>query len=41
MKAVDQEQLTAFRGRVAARLTELGKPFGYSAAEVFKLITDL
>ena len=41
MKAIDQEQLAAFRGRVAARLAELGKPFGYSAAEVFKLITDL
>jgi LmbE family N-acetylglucosaminyl deacetylase len=41
MKAHDAEQLKAFRTRVAARLAELGEPFGYAAAELFKLITDL
>ena len=41
MKAIDDEQLTAFRTRVAARLAGLGEPFGYAAAEIFKLITDL
>ena len=41
MKAVDDEQLDAFRQRISARLAELGEPFGYAAAEVFKLITDL
>jgi LmbE family N-acetylglucosaminyl deacetylase len=41
MKAVDDEQLAAFRSRVTSRLADLGEPFGYSAAEVFKLITDL
>ncbi|MEP7113802.1 MAG: PIG-L deacetylase family protein [Ilumatobacteraceae bacterium] len=41
MKAVDDEQLTAFRNRISARLAELGEPFGYTAAEIFKLITDL
>ena len=41
MKAVDEDQLAAFRRRITARLAELGEPFGYAAAEVFKLITDL
>jgi hypothetical protein len=41
MKAVDEDQLTEFRIRVSARLAELGEPFGYAAAEIFKLITDL
>ena len=41
MKAIDAEQLSAFRVRITARLGELGEPFGYAAAEVFKLITDL
>src|SRR5258706_2420712 len=41
MKAVDDLQLVAFRQRVSARLAELGEPFGYAAAEVFKLITVL
>ncbi len=41
MKAVDVEQLAAFRSRIAARLGTLGEPFGYAAAEIFKLITDL
>jgi LmbE family N-acetylglucosaminyl deacetylase len=41
MKAVDDDQLTEFRGRVTARLAKLGEPFGYDAAEIFKLITDL
>lgn len=41
MKAVDDDQLIAFRSRVTARLAELGEPFGYTAAEVFKLLTDL
>ena len=41
MKALDEDQLTEFRARVSARLAELGEPFGYAAAEIFKLITDL
>jgi len=41
MKAIDDDQLAAFRERITARLAGLGAPFGYSAAEVFKLITDL
>jgi len=41
MKAVDDEQLAEFRRRISARLAGLGAPFGYAAAEVFKLITDL
>lgn len=41
MKAVDTSQLDEFRQRVRARLSELAAPFDYSAAEVFKLITDL
>lgn len=41
MKALDDQQLVAFRQRVWARLQGLGEPFGYGAAEVFKLITDL
>jgi LmbE family N-acetylglucosaminyl deacetylase len=41
MKAVDDEQLTAFRLRVRDRLAELGAPHGFAAAEVFVLLTDL
>jgi LmbE family N-acetylglucosaminyl deacetylase len=41
MKAVDNEQLAAFRHRITTRLGGLGQPFGYAAAELFKLITDL
>jgi LmbE family N-acetylglucosaminyl deacetylase len=41
MKARDDDQLAAFRHRISARLAGLGEPFGYQAAEVFKLITDL
>lgn len=41
MKAADADQLAAFRQRISSRLAGLGEPFGYAAAEVFKLITDL
>ena len=41
MKALDDEQLMAFRDRVRQRLTELGRPHSVAAAEVFKLLTDL
>ena len=41
MKAVDEDQLAAFRARITERLAELGEPFGYSAAELFKVIADL
>ena len=41
MKAVDDEQLAAFRLRVRDRLAELGAPHGFAAAEVFALLTDL
>jgi LmbE family N-acetylglucosaminyl deacetylase len=41
MKATDDDQLIEFRNRIRARLSGLGAPFGYAAAEIFKLITDL
>jgi LmbE family N-acetylglucosaminyl deacetylase len=41
MKALDDEQLMAFRDRVRHRLAELGRPHSVAAAEVFKLMTDL
>jgi LmbE family N-acetylglucosaminyl deacetylase len=41
MKAIDDEQLAAFRTRVCDRLADLGAPLGLAAAEVFALITDL
>ncbi|HEX4983119.1 MAG TPA: PIG-L deacetylase family protein [Ilumatobacteraceae bacterium] len=41
MKALDEEQLMAFRGRIRDRLAALGRPHGIAAAEVFKLMTDL
>ncbi len=41
MKALDDAQLEAFTQRITSRLASLGAPFGYAAAEVFKLITDL
>ena len=39
MKAVDDDQLDAFRQRVRTRLAGLGAPHGVAAAELFKLIT--
>jgi LmbE family N-acetylglucosaminyl deacetylase len=41
MRAVDDEQLAAFRARVRTRLADLGAPHGFAAAEVFALIRDL
>ncbi len=41
MKALDDEQLMAFRERVRERLAALGQPHHIAAAEVFKLMTDL
>jgi len=41
MKAVDPQQLTNFRERIASRLQLLGAAHGVSSAELFKLITDL
>jgi LmbE family N-acetylglucosaminyl deacetylase len=41
MKAVDDDQLAAFRTRITERLASLGSPHGVSAAEVFKLMSDL
>lgn len=41
MKAVDDDQLEAFRTRVRERLAGLGAPYGLTAAERFKLISDL
>ena len=41
MKAVDDDQLDAFRRRVSGRLAENGATIGAPAAEVFKRITDL
>ncbi len=41
MKAVDTDQLEAFRTRIAARLTGLGVPYGLQSAELFKRIDDL
>ena len=41
MRAVDQEQLVAFRQRVRSRLADNGALAGLAAAELFKLIADL
>jgi LmbE family N-acetylglucosaminyl deacetylase len=41
MHAVDDRELAAFRERIRTRLRGLGAPYGFEAAEVFKLITDL
>lgn len=41
MKAVDANQLAAFRTRISDRLAGLGAPHGVAAAEVFKRIDDL
>jgi len=41
MKAVDPQQLTDFRERIASRLERLGATHGVASAELFKLITDL
>ena len=41
MKAVDDQQLDAFRTRIRTRLAELGAGHGVGSAEVFRRITDL
>lgn len=41
MKALDDDQMAAFEQRIRNRLGDLGRPFDFDAAEVFKLITDL
>ncbi len=41
MKAVDPEQVDAFRQRIRSRLAALGAPHGLAAAEIFKRIADL
>ena len=41
MKAVDAGQMAAFDDRITRRLTGLGAPYGYAAAEVFARISDL
>lgn len=41
MKAVDPEQMAAFRARITARLRALGEPHGMAAAELFAKIADL
>jgi LmbE family N-acetylglucosaminyl deacetylase len=41
MKAVDGDQLAAFRSRIGERLAGLGARYGVASAEVFKRITDL
>ncbi len=41
MKAESYAQLSAFDRRVSERLGDLGSPFGFAAAEVFKRITDV
>jgi LmbE family N-acetylglucosaminyl deacetylase len=41
MKAVDADQLRAFRARIRERLAALGEPYGLAAAELFARISDL
>lgn len=41
MKAVDDAELHSFRRRIRERLADLGAPFGFDAAEIFKIITTL
>jgi LmbE family N-acetylglucosaminyl deacetylase len=41
MKAVDDDQLEAFRSRLRTRLAGLGAAHDFGAAEVFKLVADL
>jgi len=41
MKAVDDDELGAFRSRITERLEGLGAPHGVRAAEIFRLIDDL
>lgn len=41
MHAVDSSGLGPFRSRIRKRLGGLGQPYGFPAAEAFKLMTDL
>lgn len=41
MKAIDDASLVQFRERMTQRMSDLGAPHGYNAAEIFHLITHL
>lgn len=41
MHATGDDDLEAFRQRIRNRLGDLGRPYGFEAAELFKLISDL
>jgi LmbE family N-acetylglucosaminyl deacetylase len=41
MKAVDDKTMVAFRNRMTQRMSDLGAPHGYNAAEVFHLMSQL
>ena len=41
MKAIDADQLAAFRTRIRERLAALGEPYGLAAAELFARISEL
>ncbi|MCU1359727.1 MAG: hypothetical protein JWN99_1016 [Ilumatobacteraceae bacterium] len=41
MGAGDESQLQPFRDRIRSRLAQLGRPHGFAAAELFRLMTDL
>ncbi len=41
MHAADETDLASFRVRISDRLADLGRPYGFGAAEVFHLIDDL
>jgi LmbE family N-acetylglucosaminyl deacetylase len=41
MKAVDDDGMEVFRERMRVRMTELGAPHGFSAAEIFHLMNRL
>jgi LmbE family N-acetylglucosaminyl deacetylase len=41
MKAIDADQLAAFRTRIRERLAALGEPYGLAAAELFARLSDL
>jgi hypothetical protein len=41
MKATDEDGMEVFRSRMRQRMSDLGAPYGFAAAEIFHLMNRL
>jgi hypothetical protein len=41
MKATDEDGMEVFRSRMRQRMSDLGEPYGFAAAEIFHLMNRL